>query len=126
MRKLVLALVCLGFVACRHPASKIEGHWQGTKVDGVLPGAQAPGDQFAQQTEIIAQGNQIAIQTPQSRNPAAAVFYVDKEDTTTLVLHTDKDNSTETFTFNEKADVMVWKVDAQRSITFRKLPDSPR
>ena len=42
------------------------------------------------------------------------------------MLHTDKDNSTETFTFNEKADVMVWKVDAQRSITFRKLPDSPK
>ena len=85
--------------------------------------AQLPGDTFAQGTEIIAQGNQIAIQTPAGRNPAAT-YTVDKEDPTTLVLHTDRDSSTETFTFNEKADVMVWKVDAVRSITFRKMADS--
>ena len=110
-------------LACRHPASKIEGHWQGQKVDGVASTAQAAGDAFALGTEIIAQGNQIAIQTPAGRNPAAT-YVVDKEDPTTLVLHTDRDNSTETFTFNEKADTMIWKVDAQRSITFRKMADS--
>ena len=44
------------------------------------------------------------------------------EDATTLVIHTDRDGSAETFTFNEKADVMVWKIDAQRSITFRRIP----
>ena len=124
LRKLVLVgLAASLLVACRHPASKIEGHWQGQKVDGIAPTAQLSGDAFAQGTEIIAQGNQIAIQTPAGRNPAAT-FIVDKEDPTTLVLHTDRDNSTETFTFNEKADVMIWKVDAQRSITFRKMADS--
>ena len=125
MRQLVLA-ACLGaasLLACRHPTSKIEGHWQGQKVEGVAMGAQLPGDAFAAGTEIIAQGNQIAIQTPAGRNPAAT-YFVDKEDATTLVLHTDRDSSTETFTFNEKADTMIWKVDAQRSITFRKMADS--
>jgi len=50
-----------------------------------------------------------------------ATYTVDKEDPTTLVIHTDRDGSAETFTFNEKADVMVWKIDDRRSITFKKV-----
>jgi hypothetical protein len=121
MRKLVLALLFFA-LGCKHPGSaKLEGHWRGLKADGIPDTAQIAGNAFATGTEIIAQGNQIAIQTPAGRNPAAT-YFVDKEDPTTLVIHTDRDGSTETFTFNEKADMMVWKVDAQRSITFHKVP----
>jgi hypothetical protein len=124
MRKLVLA-VALAATAlaagCKHPGSqKLEGRWKGQKAEGVPEIAQVSANSFATGTEIIAQGNQIAIQTPAGRNPPAT-YTVDKEDATTLVIHTDRDKSTETFTFNEKADTMVWKIDDQRSITFKKV-----
>ena len=124
MRKLVLAaaFVATLLAACKHPGSqKLEGRWKGQKADGVPDTAQISANSFATGTEIIAQGNQIAIQTPAGRNPAAT-YTVDKEDATTLVIHTDRDGSTETFTFNEKADTMVWKIDDKRSITFKKVP----
>ena len=130
MRKLVLALPFLVFSvigagllgACKHPGSqKLEGRWRGQKAEGVPDSTQNAANVFALGTEIVAQGNQIAIQTPAGRNPAAT-YVIDKEDATTLVIHTDKDGSAETFTFNEKADEMVWKIDAQRSITFKKVP----
>jgi hypothetical protein len=120
----VLVVIALGLIlgACKHPGSqKLEGHWKGQRAEGVPDTAQLSANTFALGTEIIAQGNQIAIQTPAGRNPPAT-YVVDKEDATTLVIHTDKDgNQAETFTFNEKADLMVWKIDAQRSITFKKV-----
>lgn len=120
--KLAPACVVVALLAgCKHPGSqKLEGHWRGVKADGVPEAAQAPANSFAAGTEIIAQGNQIAIQTPAGRN-GAATYFVDKEDAVTVVIHTDRDGSTETFSFNEKADEMVWKLDAERSITFRKI-----
>ena len=124
MRKLVLALIfttLLTTLGCKHPGSqKLEGHWKGMKAEGVDGPTAMQATAFATGTEIIAQGDQIAIQTPAGRNPAAK-YFVDKEDATTLVIHSDRDGSAETFTFNEKADQMVWKIVAQRSITFRKV-----
>ena len=124
MRKLVLAaavVVTVLAAGCKHPGSqKLEGRWKGQKAEGVPETAQVSANSFATATEIIAQGNQITIQTPGGRNPAAT-YTVDKEDATTLVIHTDRDGSTETFTFNEKADTMVWKIDDKRSITFKKV-----
>ena len=123
-RKLVLAGALLAATigaGCKHSGSqKLEGRWKGQKAEGVPDAVQVSANSFATGTEIVAQGNQIAIQTPAGRNPVAS-YVVDKEDATTLVIHTDRDGSTETFTFNEKADTMVWKIDAQRSITFKKV-----
>jgi hypothetical protein len=126
MRKLVLALL-LVVSGCKHPgSSKLEGHWRGQSAEGVADTVQLQAGAFATATEIIAAGNQIAIQTPAGRNPAAT-YFVDKEDATTLVIHTDRDGSAETFTFNPRADVMVWRIDSQRSITFKKvLPEVER
>jgi hypothetical protein len=108
--------------ACKHSGSqKLEGHWRGQKADGVPDAVALQANTFASGTEIIAMGNQIAIKTPAGQNPAAT-YVVDKEDATTLVIHTDRDGAAETFTFNDKADTMTWKVDAQRSITFKKVP----
>ena len=125
MRKLVLAAAVVAMVfagVCKHPGSqKLDGRLKGQKAEGVPETAQVSANSFATATEIVAQGNQIAIQTPAGRNPPAT-YTVDKEDATTLVIHTDRDGSTETFTFNEKADTMVWKIDDKRSITFKKVP----
>jgi hypothetical protein len=124
MRKLVLAAVLLVTAVspgCKRPGSqKLEGRWKGQKAEGVPDTAQMSANTFATSTVIVAQGNQIAIQTPAGRHPTAT-YTIDKEDSMTLVIHTDRDNGPETFTFNEKADVMVWKLDAQRSITFKKV-----
>ncbi len=122
MRKHVVVLLIATVFGCKHPGSqKLEGRWRGQKSEGVAPSAQLAGDAFAQGTEIIAQNNQIAIQTPAGRH-APATYSVKKEDATTLVIVTDRDGETaETFTFNGKADLMIWKIDAQRSISFKKV-----
>lgn len=120
MRKLAaLALLSLA-LGCKHPGSpKLEGRWKGLKADGVPESAQVHASAFALGTEIVAQGGKIMVQTPAGKEPAAA-YFVDKEDATTLVIHTDPGGMTETFTFNDKADTMVWKLDAHRSMTFKK------
>src|SRR5262245_5104937 len=125
MRKLVLGLLlaAVPLLGCRRPVSKLEGHWRGQKAEGIPDPVMVQGNAFAVGTEIIAQGNQIAIQTPAGRNPAAT-YVIDKEDATTVVIHTEPrdGSSAETFTFNDKADMMIWKIDAQRSMTFKRVP----
>jgi hypothetical protein len=116
---LVLALALFG---CKRAGSpKLEGHWRGVRADGVPDSVQNQATGFATGMDIVAIGNQIAIKTPAGQNPVAT-YVVDKEDATSLVIHTDKDGTTETFNFSEKGDVMTWRVDAQRSITFKKIP----
>jgi len=121
MRKLVLIGGLLLLVACRRGSPKLEGHWRGFRADGVDQNAQVQAQSFAQNTEIIAQGDKIAIQTPNGRSPTT-IYVVDKEDPTTVVIHTEKDGTTETFTFNEKGDLMTWRIDTSRAIVFKKVP----
>jgi hypothetical protein len=120
MRQLVLAFLVLAACTKHGGSAKLEGHWRGQKADGVPEAAQVAATTFALGTEIFAQGNQITIQTPAGR-PPPATYVIDKEDASTLVIHTDRDG-TETFSFNAQGNVMVWRVDAQRSITFVKVP----
>src|SRR5262245_23664569 len=104
MRKLVLAAAVgpLLLLGCKHPGSqKLEGRWKGQKAEGVPETAQVSANSFAIGTEIVAQGNQISIQTPAGR-PAPATYTIEKEDATSLVIRTDRDGSSESFTFNEK------------------------
>jgi len=131
MRKLVLASiltallasVASGAMGCKHPGSaRLEGKWKGQKAEGVPgpPEVQAKADIFAQGTEIQAQGNQITIKTPAGA-AITATYTVDKDEPSTVVIHTDKDGTIETFTFSG-GDTMTWKVDAQKSILFKKSP----
>jgi len=131
VRKLVLglALTMLGSVAtasgCKHPGSaKLEGHWRGTRAEGVEPRVQDAANAFALGTEIIARGNQITVSTPQSRGQQGT-YTVDDENKTTLVLHTDKDgaNAKETFTFSDDGRTMTWRLGEGRTIVFTKLKD---
>jgi len=120
MRQLVLAFVVLAACTKHVGSAKLEGHWKGQKAEGIPDSVQLAGNTFALGTEIFAQNNQITIQTPSGRHPPTT-YVIDKEDATTLVIHTDHD-APETFSFNAAGNVMVWKVDAQRSITFAKVP----
>lgn len=122
MRKLVLIGTLLALTGCpRKGSPRLEGHWRGIRAEGVDQAAQPAANAFATSTEIIAQGNQIAIQTQAGRSPTAT-YVVDKEDGPTLVIHTDRDPATETFTFNEKADLMIWRIDQAHTITFKRIP----
>jgi hypothetical protein len=122
LRPLVLTLLIAASVAfgCKHPGSqKLEGHWKGQTALGVAPEHQINANVYATGTEIIARGNQISISTPAAKN-VTATYFVDKEDATSLVIHTDKDNSSETFLFTDPK-TMQWKVDDRRVIVFKKL-----
>lgn len=119
MKKLLLAGLVFAALGCSHPGSeKLEGRWKGQKAEGVAPEAQAQANAFALGTEIVASGNEITIQTPSGKT--TATYRVDKEDATTLVLHTEPGGAAETLRFNASGETMVWRVDAQRSISFRK------
>lgn len=121
MRKLVLALAIAGSIGCKHPGSKLEGHWKGTRAEGVGAGAQDAANAFATQTEITAKGTTITITTPGAK-PLAANFVVDNESATTVVVHTDKDGvaNKETFGFAEDGKTMTWRMGEGRTITFQR------
>jgi hypothetical protein len=112
--------VSFGLPGCKHPGSaKLEGHWKGQTALGVSPDHQISANVYAAGTDIVARGNQISISTPAAKN-VTATYFVDKEDATSLVIHTDKDSSSESFVFTD-AKTMQWKVDERRTIVFKKL-----
>jgi hypothetical protein len=124
VRKLVLALAIAGSIGCKHPGSKLEGHWKGTRAEGVGPGAQDAANAFATQTEITAKGTTITITVPGAK-PQAASFVIDSENPTTVVVHTDKDGADkqETFAFSDEGRTMVWRLGEGRTMTFQRLKD---
>jgi hypothetical protein len=124
VRKLVLALAIAGSIGCKHPGSKLEGHWKGTRAEGVGAGAQDAANAFATQTEITAKGTTITITTP-GQKPQAASFVIDSENATTVVVHTDKDGAAnkETFAFSDEGKTMVWRLGEGRTITFARQKD---
>ena len=130
MRKLVLALAIGGalfgasMIGCKHPSSKLEGHWKGTRADGVAAGAQDAANAFATQTEIVARGNSITISTPGTKGQQGT-FVVDSETPSVVLVHTDKDGpaNKETFSFAEDGKTMTWRLGDGRTITFQKLKE---
>ena len=124
MRQLVLALAIAGSIGCKHPGSRLEGHWKGTRAEGVAPAAQDAANAFATQTEIVAKGTTISITTPGAK-PQTATFVVDSESGSTIVVHTDKDGTAnkETFVFADEGKTMVWRMGEGRTITFLRLKD---
>ena len=124
VRKLVLALAIVGSIGCKHPSSKLEGHWKGTRAEGVGPTQQDAANAFATQTEITAKGTTITIRTPGAK-PQAANLVIDSESPTTVVVHTDKDgaSNTETFGFSDEGKTMIWRLGEGRTITFQRQKD---
>ncbi|MDB4938287.1 MAG: hypothetical protein JWP87_5259 [Labilithrix sp.] len=127
VRKLVLALAITmapaASIGCKHSGSKLEGHWRGTRADGVSA-AQDAANAFATSTEITARGNVITVSTPSSKGQQGT-FVVDSENANTVVLHTDKDGpaNKETFAFSDDGKTMVWRLGEGRTITFQKIKE---
>jgi hypothetical protein len=123
VRKLVLALAIASSIGCKHSGSKLEGHWRGSRADGV-GAAPVAANAFAAGTEITARGNVITVSTPASKGQQGT-FVVDSENASTVVLHTDKDGpaNKETFAFSEDGKTMVWRLGEGRTITFQKVKE---
>ncbi len=120
---LAAAAALFAGTGCKHPGSaKLEGHWKGQRAEGVGSDALVAANVFAVGTEIVVKGNQISISTPSAKN-VTATYFVDKEEPTSVVIHTDKDATSETFDFADPKDpkTMAWKVDEKRSIVFKKI-----
>jgi hypothetical protein len=129
VRKLVLALAIAyvsgaGTIGCKHPSSKLEGRWKGTRADGVPAAVQDAANAFATQTEIVAHGNQITVSTPGSKGQATP-FVVDSETPAVVLVHTDKDGAADkqTFSFTEDGKTMTWRLGDGRTIIFQKQKD---
>lgn len=116
------ALLCLLslLLACKAGGSpKLEGKWKGVRAEGVSAETQAQADTFATATEIVAKGDQISITTPGAK-AISAKYTVERDDKSSLVIRTDKDQTTETFAFGDDPKQMTWRVDEQKSIVFKK------
>lgn len=121
-----VAFALFACAGCGHKGSaKLEGHWKGTRAEGVGVNVQDAANAFATGSEITAKGNQIAISTPGS-NPKkdSATYVIDDEQKTSLTLHTDKDGASnkETFAFADDGKTMSWKLGDGRAIVFAKQP----
>lgn len=115
---LVVGVGCSGA-----PPSKLDGRWDGLSSEGVPQSARAQANAFAAGTAILARGGQITIRTPSGKH-GPTPYRVEREDDYTVVIRTDPGALAETFTF-DSAGVMTWKIDAERSMTFKKTPSAP-
>jgi hypothetical protein len=116
---MTLALVAL--VACSGHASKLEGRWRGTGVDGVPPESMAAASAFANGLEIEVKDDVLAVTVGGQRQTGH--FKVDAEDASSISLHTDLDdkNDKQTFVFVNEKTVRWAPFDGRAAaITFTK------
>jgi hypothetical protein len=119
VRAAVLVTV-MGVLACRSSgAARLEGHWKGTRADGVGNDVQGAANTFAAQTEIEVKGDLITVTTPKDRQ--SGKYKVVREDKGQVVIVTDKDgpDDAQVFTFVDEK-TMRWTVLEGKTITFVK------
>jgi hypothetical protein len=112
--------VCLGASGCHKTGSpRLEGHWRGSKAEGVTSDVQQAANTFALDTELDVKGEAISVRTPKGRQ--AGKFKVVKEDKKSVVIVTDADGpkDEQTFTFDDER-TMRWKVLEGKTITFHR------
>jgi hypothetical protein len=118
----VVLTLLLTLSACKGGGSaKLEGHWRGTRAEGVRPEITEPANRLASEIEILAKGNQIAVSTSGKKQQSS--YVVDSEDKSTVVIHTEADGAKakETFVVAEDGKTMVWKLGDGRTIHFTKV-----
>jgi hypothetical protein len=118
----VVALLCLGLGAgCKKSgAARLEGHWRGTKVEGVPLEHQPAANDFALQTELDFRDGVVSVKTP--REKITSKFRVAKEDKRALILFTEQDGpkDPQIFVFEDE-NTMRWKVVEGKLIVFRRI-----
>lgn len=117
MRAAVVIVAVAGMACSKSGATRLEGHWKGTRADGVGGDVQTAANAFATQTEIDVKGDLITVTTPKDRQ--SGKYKVVREDKSQVVIVTDKDgpDDAQTFTFVDDK-TMRWMVLEGRSIVF--------
>jgi hypothetical protein len=116
------ALLCSAtlLVGCHKAGSaRLEGKWRGGKAEGVLPASQAAATQFALDTELTFEGENITVRTTSSKQ--SAKFKVVREDKRSIIIETDRDgpNDPQTFTFDDERN-MRWQIMPGKTLSFVK------
>jgi hypothetical protein len=120
----VLLALALGAVlaasGCKKSGSpRLEGHWRGSKAEGVTSDVQAAANTFALDTELDVKGEAISVRTPKGKQ--SGKFKVVREDKKSVVIITDADGpkDEQTFTFDDER-TMRWKVVEGKTISFHR------
>lgn len=120
MPRWTFALAALaGALACGKDATRLEGHWRGTYVEGPGYEQSQTARDFVKAMELDVKGDVITVTAGGERNTSR--FVVDAEDKTSLTLHTEREpQEREVFVFQGEK-VMKWNVVEGRAIvTFVK------
>jgi len=109
------------FAGCHKSGSpRLEGHWRGTRVDGVTPDVQQQANAFATETELDFHGDVVAIKTPQGKQTGKYRVVRDYKKSVVIVTDQDGAKDEQTFAFDDDKTSMQWKVLDGKSISFRK------
>jgi hypothetical protein len=121
MRSWVVLLVFgLALAGCKKsPQARLEGHWRGSKAEGVSPDAQAAANAFAVQMELDFKGETVSVRT--TREKQSSKYKVVRSDKASVVIVTDADGATDEQTLSFVTDdSLKWKVLDGKAVTFLK------
>ncbi|MEO9234204.1 MAG: hypothetical protein ABI421_12780 [Polyangiaceae bacterium] len=116
-----LALCLAACVSGCHKAGspRLEGKWRGGKAEGVLPASQAAATQFALDTELDFNADNITVRTPSSKQ--SSKYKVVREDKRSIIIETTADGpgDPQTFTFDDERN-MRWQILPGKTVSFVK------
>jgi len=114
----MLAVAPLALMGCKH-TSRLEGRWRGDHAEGVAPELQKAADDFAKKMEIVFQGERLTVVV--GRDKQSGTFHVDNADSTSVILHTDRDGPQDRQQFTLTGEkTMRWSVLEGKAIAFVK------
>jgi hypothetical protein len=115
-RGAAVLLLALALVACKKGSSRLQGHWKGTRAEGVASDAQAVADRFAGQLEMDFKGDSVTVTAKGAAQTAH--YHVVREDKGQIVIATDRDPE-QTFLM-ESDSTMRWSIASGQTITLKK------
>jgi major membrane immunogen (membrane-anchored lipoprotein) len=116
MARVALVAVVL-LAACHKGSAKLQGHWKGTRTDGVAAEVRAQADKWAGQVDIEFKGDVMTVTTP--NGTASSKYKVAREDKGSITIITDADGTEETLAF-ESDTTLKWTALPGKTITLTK------
>jgi hypothetical protein len=116
-RAALAAFLLCSLSACHKGSAKLQGHWKGTRADGVPSDVQAQADQYGSQLDIEFKGDVMTVTSP--NGTATSKYKVTKEDKGSVTIITDADGTEESLAF-ESDTTMKWTALPGKTITLTK------
>lgn len=116
-RGVAVLLLGLALVACKKGSPRLQGHWKGSRAEGVATESQAVADRFAGQLEMDFKGDAVTVTAKGAAQTAK--YHVVREDKGQVVIATDRDPDEQTFLM-ESDTTMRWAVASGQTITLKK------